>query len=96
MLSTNRYDDTVTFHVIFQGQYLPAGFNWNTIAQYYESIGNQKVAQLEDSATVSTASVNEISNDDDEEDETTEKRTSSRREPSGVETKRRRVVEDSD
>lgn len=26
------YDENVTFHIIFQGQYLPQGFNWNVIA----------------------------------------------------------------
>ena len=28
----SSYDENVTFHIIFQGQYLPQGFNWNVIA----------------------------------------------------------------
>ncbi|KAK8830920.1 hypothetical protein WA577_003620 [Blastocystis sp. JDR] len=32
LLSDFPYDENVTFHIIFQGQYLPQGFNWNVIA----------------------------------------------------------------
>ena len=27
-----RFDENVTFHIIFQGQYLPQGFNWSVVA----------------------------------------------------------------
>lgn len=37
-----RFDDTVTFHIIFQGQYLPPGFCWDTVAQYYVNMAKKK------------------------------------------------------
>ena len=37
-----RFDNTVTFHIIFQGQYLPAGFCWDTVAQYYVDMAKKK------------------------------------------------------
>lgn len=32
-----RFDDQVTFHIIFQGQYLPSGFCWNSLAAAYNT-----------------------------------------------------------
>ena len=41
------YDENVTFHIIFQGQYLPQGFNWNVIASSLPQRVSEKRA-LED------------------------------------------------
>lgn len=32
----DRMNDQVTFHIIFQGQYLPPNFNWKTLSLYYD------------------------------------------------------------
>lgn len=35
LLESFPFDKNVTFHIIFQGQYLPDGFNWDTLSQPY-------------------------------------------------------------
>lgn len=32
----DRMNDQVTFHIIFQGQYLPPNFSWKTLSLYYD------------------------------------------------------------
>lgn len=38
----SRFDSSVTFHIIFQGQYLPPGFSWDTLAYYYRNKGKKR------------------------------------------------------
>lgn len=86
----SSYDDNVTFHIIFQGQYLPAGFSWNTIANYYEEMGSQRVRQLEDSteqtATNEPSTIQDVEDDSDDLERRANRPTS--------ETKRRRIAND--
>ena len=35
LLENFPYDKNVTFHIIFQGQYLPDGFDWDTLSRAY-------------------------------------------------------------
>ena len=35
LLTQFPFDKNVTFHIIFQGQYLPDGFDWDTLVRSY-------------------------------------------------------------
>ena len=50
LLTQFPFDKSVTFHIIFQGQYLPDGFDWNTLVKSY------RCTTKEDSSTESEES----------------------------------------
>ena len=56
-----RFDDGVTFHIIFQGQYLPPGFCWETIARYYAKQGSKRSVQNEEEPPSKRSKVDEES-----------------------------------
>lgn len=45
LLENFPFDKNVTFHIIFQGQYLPDGFSWNTLSQAYLSKDRENESQ---------------------------------------------------
>ena len=45
--SWGRYDDQVTFHIIFQGQFLPPSFSWKSIALFYQENKKREISSGE-------------------------------------------------